>query len=75
MAALLYITTAGVVATFVLALWQNDWQIEVLNRNPLVGPSEAALRVLGSLSAADVIDGHQYWRLITSIFLCSGEHP
>ncbi|CAL8467415.1 g6953 [Coccomyxa elongata] len=71
-AALLYITTAGVVATFVLALWQNDWQIEALNRNPLVGPSEAALRALGSLSATDVIDRHQYWRLITSIFLCSG---
>ena len=72
-AALLYITTAGVVATFVLALWQNDWQIEALSRNPLVGPSEAALRALGSLSAADVIDGRQYWRLISSIFLCSGE--
>jgi hypothetical protein len=61
------------VATFVLALWQNDWQIEALARNPFVGPSEAALRALGSLSTADIIDRRQYWRLITSIFLCSGE--
>jgi hypothetical protein len=41
-------------------------------RNPLVGPSEDALRTLGALSTLDVIDGRQYWRLLTSIFLCSG---
>lgn len=75
LAPLLYCLTAGQVATFVLALWQNDWQIEALARNPLVGPSEAALRSLGSLSTADIIDQRQYWRLITSIFMCSGEFP
>ncbi|EIE24426.1 U-box-domain-containing protein [Coccomyxa subellipsoidea C-169] len=72
LAALLYCLTAGQVATFVLALWQNDWQIEALAQNPLVGPSEAALRALGSLSTSDIVDRRQYWRLITSIFLCSG---
>ena len=37
-----------------------------------VGPSEKALQAMGSLSTADVVDSRQYWRLITSIFLCPG---
>lgn len=75
LAALLYCATAGLVATFVLALWQNEWQLEALVRNPLVGPSEAALCALGSLSNDDVVDKRQFWRLISSIFLCSGARP
>ena len=27
---------------------------------------------MGSLSTVDVVDNHQYWRLVTSIFLCPG---
>ena len=37
-----------------------------------VGPSEKALQAMGLLSTASVVDQHQYWRLITSIFMCSG---
>ena len=37
-----------------------------------VGPSEKALQAMGSLSTVDVVDNHQYWRLLTSIFLCPG---
>lgn len=36
LAALLYCLTAGQIAVFILALWQNGWQIEALTRNPLV---------------------------------------
>jgi hypothetical protein len=36
LAALLYALTAAQVAVFVLALWQNGWQIESLQLNPLV---------------------------------------
>ena len=69
---LLYAITAGQVALYVVALWQNGWLIEQLSHNPLVGPSESALRALGSLSTSDLVDLHQYWRLLASIFLCSG---
>ena len=69
---LMYAITAGQVAVYVVALWQNGWLIEQLSHNPLVGPSESALRALGSLSTSDLVDLHQYWRLLASIFLCSG---
>lgn len=145
---LLYALTAAQVAVFVIALWQNGWQLENLRNNPWVralaqrpacrnptasvnvgclrtpcqdqshqsvlqsiqgvtlagtirhgaialrlghhadqssfvmhhfydcawqvGPSEKALHAMGSLSTADVVDNHQYWRLVTSIFLCPG---
>ena len=69
---LLYAITAGQVAMYVVALWQNSWLIEQLSHNPLVGPSESTLRTLGSLSTSDLVDLHQYWRLPAFIFLCSG---
>lgn len=70
--ALLYAITAGQVAVYVIALWQNSWLIEQLSHNPLVGPSESALHALGSLSTSDLVDLHQYWRILTSIFICTG---
>ena len=72
LALLLYAITAGQVAVYVVALWQNSWAIEQLSHNPLVGPSESTLRALGALSTSDLVDLHQYWRILASIFLCSG---
>ena len=36
LAGLLYILTAAQVAVFVIALWQNNWQLETLRNNPWV---------------------------------------
>ena len=70
--ALLYGVTAAQVALYVVALWQSGWAVEQLARNPLVGPSETRLHALGSLATSDLTDLRQYWRLASSIFLCSG---
>ncbi|CAL5219472.1 g1307 [Coccomyxa viridis] len=70
--ALLYVITAAQVALYVVALWQNNWLVEQLSQNPLVGPSESRLHTLGALATSDLIDLRQYWRLASSIFLCSG---
>ena len=70
--ALLYAITAAQVALYVVALWQNNWLVEQLSRNPLVGPSETRLHALGSLATSDLTDLRQYWRLASSTFLCSG---
>ena len=48
--ALLYVITAAQVALYVVALWQNDWLVEQLARNPLVGPSETRVHTLGALA-------------------------
>jgi hypothetical protein len=58
-----------------VALWQNNWLVEQLSHNPLVGPSESTLHALGSLATSDLTDLHQYWRVVTSIFQCSGVQP
>lgn len=58
-----------------VALWQNNWLVEQLSHNPLLGPSESTLHALGSLATSDLTDLHQYWRVGTSIFQCSGAQP
>ena len=58
-----------------VALWQNNWMVEQLSHNPLVGPSESTLHALGSLATSDLTDLHQYWRVVASIFQCSGAQP
>ena len=73
--ALLCSITAGQVAIYMVALWQNNWLVEQLSHNPLVGPSESTLHALGSLATSDLTDLHQYWRMVTSIFQCSGARP
>ncbi|KAK9835214.1 hypothetical protein WJX81_006329 [Elliptochloris bilobata] len=71
--AVLWALTAANVATFVLALSRNGWQIEVLGSNPLVGPSAAALRDTGAKDTAAMVGGgRELWRLASSLFLCSG---
>ena len=40
--ALLYALTAAQVAVFVVALWQNGWQLETLRNNPWVRMPGAA---------------------------------
>ena len=64
--------TAAQVALYVVSLWQNNWLVEQLSQNPMVGPSEGRLHTLGALATSDLTDLRQYWRLASSIFLCSG---
>ena len=52
LAALLYCLTAGQIALFVLALWQNGWQIEALAHNPLVRAETAVVPLLAPSSVA-----------------------
>ena len=74
--AVLWALSTANVATFVVALWRNGWQIEALGSNPLVGPSAAALRSAGALDSAAVVDArHELWRLVSGLFVCSGASP
>ena len=69
---LLYAATAAYIILFVLALWQNHWQVDALSSNPLIGPDAMALRSLGSKDTPLIQDGHQWWRLLSSLFLTAG---
>ena len=69
---LLLAASAGMVAVYILALWQGGWQIQGLSVNPMVGPSGEALSRLGSKVSAKIADQNQWWRLVTSLFASSG---
>ena len=64
--------TAAYIILYVLALWQNHWQVDALSSNPLIGPDAVALRSLGSKDTALIQDGRQWWRLLSSLFLTAG---
>ena len=69
---LLLLTTAGYIAVFILALWKASWQIESLSVNPMIGPTYSALTHFGSLEGSKIYNNHQWWRLLTSLFVSSG---
>ena len=72
---LLLVASAGMVAVYILALWQGGWQIQGLAVNPMVGPSAEALTRLGSKVSSKMTDQNQWWRLVTSLFVSSGMPP
>ena len=55
------------------AVLQNDWQLDSLSQNPLVGPDTLALSRLGSKVGAKIQDGKQWWRIVSSLFVSSGD--
>lgn len=59
-------------AVFVCALWQGGWTFESLTYNPLVGPPQAALMQLGALTSDSVTASHQWWRLVSTVFVDAG---
>ena len=70
---LLLAASAGMVAVYILALWQGGWQIQGLSMNPMVGPSADALSRLGSKVSSKITDQNQWWRLVSSLFVSSGK--
>ena len=70
---LLLLASLGMLAVFILSLWQGDWEIQGLSVNPLVGPDAQALSQLGSKVSSKIRDNNQWWRLASSLFVSSGE--
>lgn len=75
------------VVVFVITMYVNDcpkysvtcfagflgrFSFQPLKENPLLGPSSAALEKMGALEVSKVVGQHQFWRLITSIWLHAG---
>ncbi|KAL2898970.1 RHOMBOID-like protein 1 [Bienertia sinuspersici] len=48
------------------------FSFQPLKENPLLGPSSTALEKMGALEVSKVVEQHQAWRLITSIWLHAG---
>lgn len=69
---LLLLTELAYIATYITSLGLNGWSFENLKLNPMAGSSASVLRSLGAVEYAQVVAGHQWWRILAAPFLCSG---
>jgi len=50
----------------------NDWKMESLEVNPLIGPSAETLVDLGALDTPKIVNDGQWWRLVSPVILHAG---
>jgi membrane associated rhomboid family serine protease len=58
--------------TMIYGFYKNNWKIESLNINPLIGPNPQVLLDMGALQGRALIEDGKWWLLITPIFLHAG---
>ena len=57
---------------FVLTMRRNAYEFEPVRTNPLLGPPTTALIDVGAQTQELVLEGRQYWRMLSSMFLHAG---
>jgi membrane associated rhomboid family serine protease len=62
---LLFLCTAILIATIAV----NEWSIEPLDVNPMIGPSADTLILMGAKESHLIVNEKQGWRLLSSAFL------
>jgi hypothetical protein len=68
---LLFICTTAMISSIAV----NDWSIEPIDENPMVGPSAETLILMGAKESKLIVIQKEGWRLLTSAILhVSGEH-
>ena len=65
---LMYLCTMAMVWTFC----ENDWKMEPLKTNPLIGPDINILLQNGAMKGRILIEDDKWWLLMTTIFLHGG---
>ena len=65
---IILVSTILVVVSFYL----NDWQFDVLERNPMFGPTPEVLLNMGALQTIRITTYHEYYRLLIPMFLHAG---
>ncbi|KAL7557480.1 hypothetical protein ACA910_019328 [Epithemia clementina (nom. ined.)] len=65
---LLFVCSVILVASIAV----NDWKVEPLDVNPMIGPSAETLIIMGAKDTTLIIDDNEGWRLISSAVLHAG---
>lgn len=66
--ALLFVCSCVMVASIAV----NDWQVEELDVNPMIGPSAETLIKMGAKDTTKIVDEDEGWRLVSSTVLHAG---
>jgi len=56
----------------VVSIGVNDWTFEPINVNFLIGPSAETLIAMGAMKSSLIVEGGQWFRLLTPMFLHAG---
>ena len=67
-----YVFLLSNIILMVLAFYLNEWTIEPMDVNPMLGPTADVLIRLGALDTHRLIVDNEWWRLVTPIFLHAG---
>uniref|UniRef100_A0A7S2YTY3 rhomboid protease n=1 Tax=Entomoneis paludosa TaxID=265537 RepID=A0A7S2YTY3_9STRA len=67
-----YIMHVIYIILMLVAFHLNDWKVEPMNVNPMLGPSAEVLMDMGALNADAVFQDHEWYRLVTPMFLHAG---
>lgn len=65
---LLFVCTAVMIASIAV----NDWSIEPLDKNPMIGPSAETLVLMGAKESYLIVNEKEGWRLVTASVLHAG---
>ena len=65
---LLFVCTAVMIASIAV----NDWSIESLDKNPMIGPSAETLVLMGAKESYLIVNEKEGWRLVTAAVLHAG---
>lgn len=66
--ALLFVCTIVTIASIAV----NDWSVEPLDQNPMIGPSALTLIRMGAKDTTKIVESNEGWRLLSSAFLHAG---
>jgi len=65
---LLFLCTAVMIASIAA----NDWSIEPLDENPMIGPSAETLVLMGAKDSYLIVNENEGWRIVTASVLHAG---
>lgn len=68
----LHLVLAANAAMFIVCLYYNNWQIDELSNNPLVGFDASILEQFGATSYSDIHFDNEWWRIVSSLFVSAG---
>ena len=66
---LTYFIITSTTVSFVVSIALNNWTIERLRSNPMIGPSTETLVRMGAKDSDLIVNEQQWWRLVVTTFL------